>query len=101
MTAAQLLPIAVVLPLTGAVLSPLVARVAGRLALALGLSGLAGSLAVLIVAATTVFAGQGQMLTHFFSNERPVHGRALGNAFAADPFGVTFAILATALGIVL
>jgi multicomponent Na+:H+ antiporter subunit D len=101
MTAAQLLPIPVVLPLVGAVMGPLAGRLAARLPLVIGLVVMTGSSAVLIVQATQVYAGHGQVLTHFFSNERPAHGRALGIAFAADPFGITFALLTTAVGILL
>lgn len=100
MSAAQLLVLPVALPLIGAVLAPLAARVSGRLPLVIGVVCLIGSSIALIVTATRVFAGHGHMLTHFFSNERPIHGRALGVAFAADPFGVTFAVLTTTVGIV-
>ncbi|HZQ30788.1 MAG TPA: proton-conducting transporter membrane subunit [Mycobacterium sp.] len=101
MTAAQLLPLPVVLPLVGAVLAPLVGRLAARLPLVVGLVALSGSSAVLIVQATHVYAGDGHALTHFFSNEQPVHGQALGIAFAADPFGLTFALLTAAVGVLL
>ena len=101
MTAAQLLPIPVVLPLVGAVVAPLAGRLAARLPLVIGLVMMTGSLAVLLAQATQVYAGHGRVLTHFFSDERPVHGRVLGIAFAADPFGITFALLTTAVGILL
>jgi multicomponent Na+:H+ antiporter subunit D len=97
-TAAQLLVLPVLFPLTGAVLAPIAARVAGRLPLMIAVACLTASAGVLIATATKVFGGHGAMLTHFFSNERPLHGRVLGIAFAADPFGVSFAVLATAIG---
>jgi multicomponent Na+:H+ antiporter subunit D len=97
-TAAQLLVLPVLFPLTGAVLAPIAARVAGRLPLIIAVACLTGSIVVLIGTATKVFRGHGAILTHFFSNERPLHGQVLGIAFAADPFGVTFAVLTTAVG---
>lgn len=101
MAAAGLLPLAVVAPLTGAVISPLAARISGRLPLLVGIAGLIGSLTVLIGAAVHVFSGDGQLLTHFLSNEHPARGQALGIAWVADPFGLTFALLTAGLGIVL
>lgn len=101
MTTAQLLPLPVVLPLSGAVLAPLAARLHRRLALVVGLVAVLAALGVLIGVASTVYAGNGHVLTHFLSNEHPVHGYALGIAFAADPFGLAFALLTTVLGAVL
>jgi multicomponent Na+:H+ antiporter subunit D len=100
-TAASLLPLAVVIPIGGAAVCPLVAKLHARLPPAVGLGAMAGSLAVLAVAAGHVYRDDGQVLVHYFSNEKPVHGHALGIAFAADPFGLTFALLTAALGLLL
>jgi multicomponent Na+:H+ antiporter subunit D len=101
MSVAEALPLPVVIPLTGAVLAPLVARLHRRLPLIVGIVALAGATAVLALVAATVYDGHGQVLTHFFSNERPQSGRALGIAFAADPFGLTFALLTASVGLLL
>jgi multicomponent Na+:H+ antiporter subunit D len=97
----ELLPLPVVLPLSGATAAPLVARVHHRLPLIVGLADVLGSLGVLVAEATRVYAGSGRIITYFFSNERPQHGQALGIAFVADPFGLTFALLTAAIGSVL
>ncbi len=101
MSIASLLPLPVVFPIGGAVLSPLATKLHRRLPLVIGIAAMLGSLAVLVPVATHVYAGSGQLLSHYFSNEKPVHGKALGIAFAADPFGMAFALLAAALGLLL
>lgn len=101
MTLASLLPLPVVLPITGAIAAPLVGRVHRRLPLTVGLVAVLGALGVLIGEASRVYGGHGRVVTHFFSNEKPQHGRVLGIAFAADPFGMTFALLTAAIGAVL
>ena len=101
MTLASLLPLPVVLPITGAIAAPLVARIHRRLPLAVGLLTVLGALGVLIAEASRVYRGHGQIVTHFFSNEQPQRGKVLGIAFAADPFGMTFALLTAAIGAVL
>ncbi|OBA80197.1 NADH dehydrogenase [Mycobacterium sp. 1164966.3] len=101
MTAAQLLPLPVVLPLAGAVLAPLAARRAARAPLLVAVLVLSASLTLLLVVGAQVFAGSGRLLTHFLSNEHPVGQTVLGIALVADPFGVTFALLATGVGILL
>jgi multicomponent Na+:H+ antiporter subunit D len=101
MTVDAVLPVPVVLPICGAIAAPLLARVHRRLPLVVGLVSLAGALAVLGVIAATVYAGSGQVVSHFLSAERPVDGKALGISLAADPFGVTFALLTAGLGLVL
>lgn len=101
MSTAALLPLAVVIPLGSGALSPLVVKIHKRVPLIVGILAMLAALALLLVAATDVYRGDGQVLTHFFSSEKPVHGKALGIAFAADPFGLTFALLTAALGTLL
>jgi multicomponent Na+:H+ antiporter subunit D len=101
MTLASLLPLPVVLPISGAIAAPLVARVHHRLPLAVGLLAMLGSLGVLLAEAARVYSDHGRIVTHFFSNEKPQHGKVLGIAFAADPFGMTFALLTAVIGAVL
>jgi multicomponent Na+:H+ antiporter subunit D len=101
MSAASVMPLAVVVPLGSAALSPLAARLHRRLPLVIGLAAMAASLGVLCWCASYVYAGHGRVLTHFFSNERPFAGKALGIAFTADPFGMTFAVVTAAIGMLL
>ncbi|MBV9592680.1 MAG: Fe-S-binding domain-containing protein, partial [Actinobacteria bacterium] len=101
MTVDQALPLPVVFPLAGAVLSPLAARLHRRLALIVGMIALGASAAILMVIGNRVYAGNGRFVTHFFSNQRPIKGSALGIAFTADPFGLTFALLAATVGLLL
>lgn len=97
----SLLPVPVLLPIVGAIAAPLLARVHRRLPLIVGIATLAGCVAVLSVIAATVYSGSGRIVSHFLSNERPVHGQALGIALVADPFGTAFALLTASLGLLL
>ncbi|MCU1659735.1 MAG: Fe-S-binding protein [Pseudonocardiales bacterium] len=101
MSVAELLPLPVVIPIGSAILAPLVTKIHRRLPLIIGIGAMLGSLALLLVVATRVYSGNGQVLTHYFSAEKPVRGQVLGIAFAADPFGLTFALLAAGLGLLL
>jgi multicomponent Na+:H+ antiporter subunit D len=101
MSTAALLPLTVVIPLGSGTLSPLVVKIHKRVPLVLGILAMLATFSLLLVAATDVYRGDGQVLTHFFSAEKPVHGQALGIAFGADPFGLAFALLTAALGTLL
>ncbi|HVW33897.1 MAG TPA: proton-conducting transporter membrane subunit, partial [Acidimicrobiia bacterium] len=96
---ASLLPLPVVAPLLGAVAAPLVARLSGRLALVAGTTALAVSTAVLALLAPDVY--RGEALTHFMGHWGPVGGVALGVAFSADAWGLTYALAAAGVGAVL
>ena len=96
--AATLLPLAVVIPIGGAVISPLIAKLHRKLPLIVGMIAMTGSVLVLVPIAGQVYSGNGHVVVHFFSAERPIHGKLLGIAFAADPFGMMFALLAAGLG---
>ena len=96
---ASALPLAVAIPIGGAVLAPLAGRISGRVAFATALTALAGSTGVLAWVTPTVF--RGEILSHFLGNWRPIEGRALGIAFAADPFGMVFALAASGVGLLL
>ena len=98
---AALLPLPVAIPITGAVAALLVARIHHRLPLVVSILAMLASAVVLVVIATEVYSGHGQVLSHFFGDWGPVRGKALGVAFAADPFGLTFALLAAVLGLLL
>ena len=95
----SLLPLTVAAPLAGAALAPLVARLTPRLALVTSLASLLTSLGLLIAAAPTVFGGH--VLVHYLGGWVPVRGSVLGIAFAADPFGLAFALLSAGIGTLL
>jgi multicomponent Na+:H+ antiporter subunit D len=101
MTLESALPLPVVLPILGAVAAPLLARLHRRAALYVGITTLAGALAILVLVAARVYSGDGKIVTHFLSNEKPDHGRVLGITFAADPFGITFGLLVVGVGLLL
>ena len=96
---ASLLPLPVALPLAGAVAAPLLARLHRQLAVIAGLVALGGSSVILLFQAPSVF--QGLVRAHYLGLWTPVHGRALGIAFAADPFGLIFALTSAVIGAVL
>jgi multicomponent Na+:H+ antiporter subunit D len=96
---ASLLPLPVAFPLAGAVAAPLLARLRRQLAVIAGLVALTGSTVTLLLQAPTVFPGL--VRAHYLGWWVPVHGRALGIAFAADPFGLIFALTSAVIGAVL
>ena len=96
---AALLPVAVVAPITGAVLAPVLSRLSGRLALVCSLVAMTVSALVLVSVAGTTYGGR--VVVEHIGNWRPVHGTQLGVTFAADPFGLTFALLSAVIGAVL
>lgn len=93
---ASLLPLPVTIALVGAAVAPLAARVSGRLPLITSLVALTGSSAILVAMAPTVYGGT--QLTHYMGHWVPVNGSALGVAFSADAWGLTFALAATIIG---
>jgi multicomponent Na+:H+ antiporter subunit D len=96
---ASLLPLPVALPLAGAVAAPLLARLHRRLAVVAGLVALTGSAVILLLEAPSVFSGL--VRAHYLGLWTPVHGQALGIAFAAEPFGMIFALTSAVIGAVL
>jgi multicomponent Na+:H+ antiporter subunit D len=95
----SLLPLPVALPITGAVLAPLAARLSKRLAFTICTLATAGAAAILIIIAPTVFSGH--ELTHFLGNWAPFSGNQLGDTFGADPFGLAFALIVATIGCLL
>ncbi len=94
---ASALPLAVILPMAAAVVAPLVGRVSGRAAMVAAVTGLAASTGVLAWVAPTVLSGH--TLVHYLGGWDPTDGRALGIGFAADPFGMVFALIASGVGL--
>jgi multicomponent Na+:H+ antiporter subunit D len=64
-----------------------------------GILSLAGATAVLAALAPTVY--RGRQLTHYMGHWVPIGGTALGVAFSADAWGLTFALAASGIGVVL
>jgi multicomponent Na+:H+ antiporter subunit D len=95
----SLLPLAVASPIAGAVGAPLIARLSRQAAVAVAVVTLAASGGLLLVLAPTVYGGR--VLGHFMGHVVPNRGSALGIAFAADPWGLTFALVTTLLGALL
>jgi multicomponent Na+:H+ antiporter subunit D len=95
----SLLPLPVAIPLAGAVAAPLLARLWGRLPVIVSVVALAASAGLLAAEAPTVLGGK--VIAHYMGGWVPVHGQALGIAFAADPFGLLFALIAAVVGAVL
>lgn len=96
----SILPLAVACPLFGAVVCPIVGRRSGRLALIVAAASLLGSCTVLGLEAPRVFDGK-TIIVHFMGHWTPVRGHALGIGWAADPFGLVFAIAAAIVGVLL
>ena len=94
-----LLPLPVAIPLAAAALAPLAARVSARLALFISLASLSASAGILLAMTPTVYGGE--VLAHFMGHWGPVGGSVLGDAFAADAFGLDFALAVTIIGAVL
>jgi multicomponent Na+:H+ antiporter subunit D len=96
---ASLLPLAVVIPIVGAVAAPLLARVSGRLAMTGSLVAMTATTALLVLPAGTVYGGT--LLGDVVGGGRPRHGALLQISLTADPFGLTVAILTAGLGTIL
>ncbi|HEX6446215.1 MAG TPA: proton-conducting transporter membrane subunit [Streptosporangiales bacterium] len=93
---ASLLPLSVVIPFAGAVAAPLLARLSQRLPLVVSVVALAAAAVPLALAAPRVFTGT--VLVHYLGHWAPVHGAVLGIGFAADPFGLVFALAFVVVG---
>lgn len=96
---AGLLPIAVVLPIGGAVLSIVAARIGRILPAVVSIVAMLASTALLTLVALRVY--DGHAIVEHVGNWRPVGGSQIGITFVADPFAVSFALLTAAVGTVL
>jgi multicomponent Na+:H+ antiporter subunit D len=95
----SLLPLPVAIPLAGAVTAPLLARLSTRLTVIVSLLAMAGSAAVLLLEAPTVFGGR--IIAQYLGHWTPVNGHVLGVTFAADPLGLLVALAAAVIGAIL
>jgi multicomponent Na+:H+ antiporter subunit D len=98
---ASLLPLAVVIPISGATAAPLLGRVHRHLPLIACAASMLGAAGILFTVAPRVLRGHGRVVSHFLGHWGPVDGHALGVALAADPFGLAFALITTLLGTLL
>jgi multicomponent Na+:H+ antiporter subunit D len=90
------MPLAVVLPITGAVLAPLVGRFSARAPLVVSLLAMAGSTVVLALFASRAY--RGEVVVEYLGGWHPVGHSVLGVTFAVDAFGLTFALLCSVVG---
>jgi multicomponent Na+:H+ antiporter subunit D len=95
----SLLPLPVVLPIVGATAAPLLSRWSVRLSTVVSLGLLAGSAVLLAMMAPAVFAGR--VLVHYLGRIGPVDGHVLGVTFAADSWGLTYALVVAVVGALL
>jgi multicomponent Na+:H+ antiporter subunit D len=96
---ASLLPLAVAIPLAGGVIAVVAARLSGRLAIAVSIASMVASTAILVTVAPSVY--RGEQLTHYMGHWVPVGGSSLGIAFSADAWGLTYALAAAGVGVLL
>jgi multicomponent Na+:H+ antiporter subunit D len=95
---AALLVVPVVLPIVGAVLAPLTAPFNRVLPLVTSILAVSASGLVLLLIARRVYGPHTRVLVHYFGHWKPIGGQALGISFAADPFGLTFALMSASIG---
>jgi multicomponent Na+:H+ antiporter subunit D len=95
----SLLPLTVAIPLAGAVVAPLLARLSTRLPVLVAAAALAGTTAVLLLMAPRVFGGR--VISHYMGLWTPVRGHVLGIAFTAEPFGLIYALVCAVVGALL
>lgn len=96
---ASLLPLAVALPLAGGVVALLAARFSGRLAIVVSIVSMVATTGILVAVAPSVY--RGEQLTHYMGHWVPIGGSSLGIAFSADAWGLTYALSAAAIGVLL
>ncbi len=90
---ASLLPVATVLLLASAPVALLAGRRSAKLAGTIAVCSMAGAGIVLALAAPSVYGGV--VLVHQLGGWSPVHGGVLAITWAADPFGLTYALAVT------
>lgn len=95
----SLLPLAVAIPLGGAVAAPLLARLSTRLPVIASVASLGGAAVILALAMPDVF--RGRIFAHYMGLWTPVRGHALGIVFTAEPFGIVYAFACAVIGALL
>jgi len=98
MTAATALPLPVLVAIGSALVAPLLAWAHRRLPLIIGIIALLTATALMGFIDADVLDGNGSVVTHYFGGEVPFLGKALGIAFAADPFGAIMATVTAGIG---
>src|SRR6266516_2340822 len=95
----SLLPLAVAIPLAGAVVAPLLGRLSTRLPVIAAVASLGGAAAILALQMPLVF--HGRLFAHYLGLWTPVRGHALGIVFIAEPFGIIYAFACAVVGALL
>ncbi len=95
----SLLPLAVAVPLAGAVVAPLLGRLSTRLPVIASVVSLCGAAVILALQMPEVFGGH--ILAHYMGLWTPVRGHALGIVFVAEPFGIIYAFTCAVVGALL
>ncbi len=95
----SLLPLAVAIPLAGAVVAPLLGRLSTRLPVTAAVASLGGAAAILALQMPSVFGGR--LFAHYMGLWTPVRGHALGIVFTAEPFGIIYAFACAVIGALL
>ncbi|GIH14464.1 complex I subunit 5 family protein [Rugosimonospora africana] len=98
-TLSSLLPLPVAILLAGAALAPLAIRVSRHVLTAVSVLASLASAALLVAFAPSVYGGR--VLTEYLGNWKPVDGQVLGVTFGVDAWGLTFALVASAVGALL
>lgn len=93
---AALLPVVIVVLLAGAIAALVVGRFSGVAAGVASFVALVAAGVMLALAAPAVY--QGHLLVHHVGGWMPLHGTVLAIGWAADPFGMTYALAATFIG---
>ncbi|MGE5291172.1 MAG: complex I subunit 5 family protein [Micromonosporaceae bacterium] len=95
----SLLPLAVAIPIGGAVVAPLLGRLSARLPVIISVASLGGAAAILALQMPRVSGGH--VVAHYMGLWTPVRGHALGISFAAEPFGIIYAFACAVIGALL
>jgi len=95
----SLLPLAVAIPLAGAVVAPLLGRLSTRLPVIAAVASLGGAAAILALQMPLVF--HGRLFAHYLGLWTPVRAHALGIVFIAEPFGIIYAFACAVVGALL
>lgn len=93
---ASILPVAVLVLLAGAIAALVVGRFSGAAAGLVSFVALVAAGVMLALAAPAVY--QGHLLVHQVGGWMPLRGTVLAIGWAADPFGMTYALAATFIG---
>ncbi|MET9021734.1 proton-conducting transporter membrane subunit [Actinopolymorpha sp. NPDC004070] len=95
----SLLPLPAVVLIIGATVCPLLGRVSSRAPVIVAVLACGTASGILALFAPAVYSGR--LLVTYLGGWTPKDGAALGIAFAADPFGLSYALAVTVVSLVL